>query len=76
VGGAVVAVGGPALLAELAAPAPGELAAAARQVADAVAAQLGIDEVPEVLPQRADAEVAELQARGHRVAMVGDGVND
>lgn len=46
----------------------------ARQVADAVADQLGIDEVfAEVLPQRKDTEVAELQARGHRVAMVGDG---
>ena len=46
-----------------------------RQVADAVADQLGIDEVfAEVLPQRKDTEVAELQARGHRVAMVGDGV--
>ena len=49
----------------------------ARQVADAVAAELGIDEVmAEVFPQDKDAKVAELQQRGLRVAMVGDGVND
>ena len=49
----------------------------ARQVADAVAADLGIDEVfAEVLPQDKDTQVAELQQRGHTVAMVGDGVND
>jgi P-type Cu2+ transporter len=49
----------------------------ARQVAEAVAAQLGVDEVfAEVLPQDKERAVAELQGRGLRGAMVGDGVND
>ncbi|MGE0000232.1 MAG: HAD-IC family P-type ATPase, partial [Ilumatobacteraceae bacterium] len=49
----------------------------ARQVADAVGVELGIDEVfAEVLPADKDRAVADLQRRGRRVAMVGDGVND
>ena len=49
----------------------------ASQVAESVAQQLDIDEFfAEVLPEDKDSKVAELQARGHRVAMVGDGVND
>ncbi|GGC07287.1 copper-translocating P-type ATPase [Cellulomonas carbonis] len=49
----------------------------ARNVAEAVAADLGIDEVfAQVLPADKHAKVAELQARGRRVAAVGDGLND
>ena len=49
----------------------------AHQVAETVAAELGIDEFfAEVLPEDKDAAVADLQNRGLTVAMVGDGVND
>ncbi|HEX9117209.1 MAG TPA: copper-translocating P-type ATPase [Anaerolineae bacterium] len=46
-------------------------------VAQAVAAELGIDQsFAQVLPENKDQKVAELQRQGKRVAMVGDGVND
>jgi len=42
-----------------------------------VAAELGIDRYfAEVLPETKDRQVAQLQAEGKRVVMVGDGVND
>ncbi|HEV2461226.1 MAG TPA: cation-translocating P-type ATPase, partial [Ktedonobacterales bacterium] len=45
--------------------------------ADRIAAQLGIGEVhAEVLPQQKGTLVKRLQVDGHRVAFVGDGVND
>ncbi|WP_446686894.1 copper-translocating P-type ATPase [Pseudochelatococcus lubricantis] len=49
----------------------------AEGVAKAVSAELGIAEYfAQVLPDRKSARIRELQARGLRVAMVGDGVND
>ncbi|MFZ1542565.1 MAG: heavy metal translocating P-type ATPase [Candidatus Microthrix parvicella] len=49
----------------------------AQSVADTVAAELGIDRVyAGVRPEDKAAKVAELQSEGHKVAMVGDGVND
>ncbi len=48
-----------------------------RVTAQAVARQVGIDEVlAEVLPAEKSEQVAALQARGEIVGMVGDGIND
>ncbi len=46
-------------------------------VAKTVARELGVDQYyAQVLPEHKNEKVAQLQADGHRVAMVGDGVND
>src|SRR5215213_6612065 len=46
-------------------------------VAQAVASELGIDQVfAEVLPEQKAGKIEELRQGGKRVAMVGDGVND
>jgi P-type Cu2+ transporter len=52
-----------------------------RETAEAIAAQLGgrqgaVEVIAEVLPEDKDQVIADLQRDGHRVAMVGDGVND
>ena len=47
------------------------------KTAKAIQRELGIERVvAEVLPQDKEKEVRRLQAEGHKVAMVGDGIND
>ena len=48
-----------------------------RRTAAAIAREVGLDDVrAEVLPHEKAQEVERLQAQGHLVAMVGDGIND
>lgn len=48
-----------------------------KETAESIARDVGIDEViPEVLPQEKEIKIAMLQSLGHKVCMVGDGIND
>ncbi len=48
-----------------------------RAAAEAVARKLGgMEVIAEVLPEEKDRVIRDLQAGGHQVAMVGDGIND
>jgi len=48
-----------------------------RKTAEAIAGLVGIDQViSEVLPSEKAGQIVRLQKVGHRVAMVGDGIND
>lgn len=47
------------------------------KTAEAIRKQVGVDEaIAEVLPQDKERIIRELQEQGHKVAMVGDGIND
>ena len=45
-------------------------------MAAALAARLGLDFQAEMLPEEKIERIRQLQAEGHVVAMVGDGIND
>lgn len=48
-----------------------------RRTAEAIRKQMDIDRVvAEVMPQDKEKEIADLQAEGKKVAMIGDGIND
>ena len=48
-----------------------------RRTAEAVRRRMGLSEVvAEVLPQDKERKIRELKEAGHRVAMIGDGIND
>jgi P-type E1-E2 ATPase len=48
-----------------------------KEIADATAKDLGVDEVQsELLPEQKVVRVRELRSQGQTVAMVGDGIND
>ena len=48
-----------------------------RRSAESVASEVGVSEViSDVLPQNKDSVIADLKAKGKKVIMVGDGIND